>query len=241
MKVALQLYSIREKMDEDFFGALEQVKKAGYDGVEFAGYGDIPAAEMKAKLDALGLAVAGSHVSYDALKSDLEGQIAYAKQIGAYSVVCPWFKGETKEEWLSFAKDLAVFGKRFREEGIVFGYHNHAHEFETFDGQYIEDLVLEHCDQKDVSAEFDTHWVYKGGEDPLHYMEQYKDRCYLLHAKEVAKDGESDTEVGDGLIPFPAIIKMMTKLEWVIVEQESFAMDQWESIAKSCKYLKSIL
>ena len=241
MEIALQLYSIREKMNENFFGALERVKKAGFDGVEFAGYGDIPAAEMKAKLDELGLAAAGSHVSYDRLKADLEGEVAYAKQIGAYSVVCPWFKGETKEEWIAFAKDLEKFGKRFREEGIVFGYHNHAHEFETFDGQYIEDLLLEQCDSADVSAEFDTHWVYKGGEDPLNYIGKYKDRCYLLHAKEVAKDGKSDTEVGDGLIPFSEIVKTLPNLQWVIVEQESFAMDQEESIAKSCKYLKSIL
>lgn len=228
-------------MGEDFFGALEQVKKAGYDGVEFAGYGGIAAVDMKAKLEELGLAVAGSHVSYDALKADLEGEVAYAKQIGAYSVVCPWFKSETKEEWLAFAKDLEKFGKRFRAEGIIFGYHNHAHEFETFDGQYIEDLLLEQCDSAAVMAEFDTHWVYKGGENPLDYIGKYKDRCYLLHAKEVAKDGESDTEVGDGLIPFPAIIKTLPNLQWVVVEQESFAIDQWESIAKSCNYLKSIL
>ena len=241
MKVALQLYSIREKIRENFFDALEQVKKAGYDGVEFAGYGDIPANEMKAKLDQLGLETAGSHVSYDRLKEDLEGEVAYAKQIGACSVVCPWDGGETKEEWISFAKEMNAIGERFRQEGILFGYHNHAQEFKKFDGQYIMDLLLEQCDPNYVTAEFDTHWVYKGGENVLEYIGQYKDRCVLLHAKEVAKDGESDTEVGDGLIPFAKLTKTLTNLKWVIVEQEGFAIDPWESIAKSCKYLNSIL
>ena len=240
MKVALQLYSIRDKVEKDFFGSLKQVKEIGYDGVEFAGYGGIPANEMKAKLDQLGLAVAGSHVSYDDLKQDLEKEVSYAKEIGAYSVVCPWYQADSKEGWLKFFQDLNTFGKRFAQEGILFGYHNHKQEFEKLDGKYIMDLLLEHCDPEYVTAEFDVHWVYKGGESPLEYVKRYAERCRLLHAKEVAKDGESDTEVGDGIIPFPEIIKSLPKLEWLIVEQEGFSIDEWESVRKSCDYLKSI-
>lgn len=240
MKVALQLYSIRDKMEENFLGSLERVKEAGYDGVEFAGYGGIPAKEMKDKLEQLGLAVAGSHVSYDDLKKDLEKEVSYAKEIGAYSVVCPYFHADNKAGWMAFFEDLNAFGKRFAQEGILFGYHNHAQEFEKLDGTYIMDLLLEHCDPNYVTAEFDVHWVYKGGESPLEYVTRYADRCLLLHAKEVAKDGKSDTEVGNGIIPFPEMVKSLPNLEWLIVEQEGFSIDEWESIRKSCDYLKSI-
>ena len=35
--VALQLYSVRDAMAEDFAGTIKKVKEMGYDGVEFAG------------------------------------------------------------------------------------------------------------------------------------------------------------------------------------------------------------
>ena len=34
---ALQLYSVRGDMENDFYGTLKKVKDMGYDGVEFAG------------------------------------------------------------------------------------------------------------------------------------------------------------------------------------------------------------
>ena len=36
LPVALQLYSVRWQLEEDFEGTLAQVKAMGYDGVEFA-------------------------------------------------------------------------------------------------------------------------------------------------------------------------------------------------------------
>ncbi|EAE5404739.1 sugar phosphate isomerase/epimerase, partial [Listeria monocytogenes] len=60
-KIALQLWSVKEACEDDFFGTLEKVAEMGYDGVEFAGYYGKSASEIKAKLAELGLEVAGSH------------------------------------------------------------------------------------------------------------------------------------------------------------------------------------
>ena len=41
--IALQLYTVREDMKNDFEGTLKKVKEMGYDGVEFAGlFGNTP-------------------------------------------------------------------------------------------------------------------------------------------------------------------------------------------------------
>lgn len=53
--IGLQLYSIKELTSTDFAGALEKVAKAGYGGVEFAGYFNTPAPKLKALLQELGL------------------------------------------------------------------------------------------------------------------------------------------------------------------------------------------
>lgn len=36
--IGLQLYSIKELTQKDFIGALKDVARIGYDGVEFAGF-----------------------------------------------------------------------------------------------------------------------------------------------------------------------------------------------------------
>ena len=44
LPVALQLYTVRDNVAEDFVGTLVKVKEMGYDGVEFAGlFGNEPA------------------------------------------------------------------------------------------------------------------------------------------------------------------------------------------------------
>ena len=52
MKIAVQVYSLRHYINDkdSLFKALEDIKAAGYDGVEFAGYFGAEAAELKAKL-----------------------------------------------------------------------------------------------------------------------------------------------------------------------------------------------
>ena len=62
--IALQLYSVREDLEQDFEGTLAKVKALGYDGVEFAGlYGKTPA-EVKALCEKHGLTPISAHVSF---------------------------------------------------------------------------------------------------------------------------------------------------------------------------------
>ena len=60
-KLGLQLFSVRDALNEDFEGTLKKVKKMGYDYVEFAGYYDRSAEEIKALLDKYGLTAISAH------------------------------------------------------------------------------------------------------------------------------------------------------------------------------------
>ena len=53
IKIALQLYSVREDCAKNFPAVLKAVAKMGYEGVEFAGYYNTPATELKKMLDDL--------------------------------------------------------------------------------------------------------------------------------------------------------------------------------------------
>src|ERR671931_1642738 len=74
-KVGLQLYTVRDKMKEDFEGTLARVAQIGYKEVEFAGYSNHTPADVKAILDRHGLSAPSTHVgdtSPDAWKASLE-------------------------------------------------------------------------------------------------------------------------------------------------------------------------
>src|SRR5215470_18621655 len=53
--IALQLYTIGADLRRDMAGSLATVSKLGYKGVEFAGFNNVPAAEIKKMLDDNGL------------------------------------------------------------------------------------------------------------------------------------------------------------------------------------------
>ncbi len=57
MKIGLQLYTIRDSYNhaQEFKESLKRVKELGYDQVEFAGYGDLSAVELRQYLDEVGL------------------------------------------------------------------------------------------------------------------------------------------------------------------------------------------
>src|SRR5258708_3942335 len=87
--VALQLYTVREDAARDFVGTLEQVAAIGYTAVELAGYGPLTPQEYTTKLDALGIAVAGSHVALARLEGELDAVIAECQTLHCPYIVCP--------------------------------------------------------------------------------------------------------------------------------------------------------
>ena len=68
--IALQLYSVRTDCAEDLPGTLAKVAAMGYDGVEFAGYYDYSADDLRKMLDDNGLICCGSHLGIQTLLGD---------------------------------------------------------------------------------------------------------------------------------------------------------------------------
>ena len=241
--IGIQLYSLREETEKDFIGVLEKVAKIGYQGVEFAGYGDIKASEMKQHLERLGLQAISSHVPLERLENHLDEEIAYAKVLGMKHMVCPYATFEGIEDVDKLAKILNDAGKACHAEGIVLSYHNHDHEFVKIDGEYILDLLFKKTNPDFVKAQLDLCWVSKGGVNEAAYVEKYSGRCPLLHAKDyVSKPEFRQVEVGTGLVDFAGIEKVAKNagVQWVIVEQEEYSIDPFESIQISLENLKKL-
>jgi sugar phosphate isomerase/epimerase len=237
LPVALQLYTVRDETSKDFRGTLEKVAEMGYQGVEFAGFGDIPAAEMKELLERLNLKAAGSHTGKDMLAEKMDEIIEYNLGIGNKYVLCAHDKYDSKEGWLEAAKFYGSVGKKLKDNGLQFGYHNHAHEFVKYDGEYALDILYSHTDPDIVKTEIDVYWAYYAGVDPAAYIRKYTGRCPLVHLKDMRADDRDFAEIGEGIIDIRSIIEVSEKAgtEWIVVEQDTCRRPSLESAKISIK------
>lgn len=229
MKVALQLYTLRDETARDFPGTLRKVAELGYEGVEFAGYGGLEAAELKRQLAELGLEAAGSHIAFDRLLTALDEEIAFNRTIGNRYLVVPAMNRElsaSPEGWLRAFEQLERIGRRCAEEGMVLCYHNHHMEFEMRIGDApVFDAMFERVSAEALQVELDACWAHRAGYDPVSCIRRYAGRLPLVHFKDMVRteDGGAETvELGQGEVRLAEIAKAAAeaKVEWLIVEQD---------------------
>jgi sugar phosphate isomerase/epimerase len=241
MDISLQLYSIKEEAQENFEGALELTRQAGYQGVEFAGYFGKSPDQMRALLEKYGLKAVSTHLGLPRLKEALDEETAYAKALGFRILVCPFLKGDSAQAYIDGARFLEDCAQRAAKEGIVIGYHNHAHEFVKYGGKYAQDIILENAPT--VQFEPDLFWAAVGGVDPFSYLEPLAKagRICAVHAKELAGAGEENVYVGEGKIDFKGIAELCPpdKYPWII-EQEEYHSGHLDGISKSYLGLRRV-
>ena len=241
MKFAVQVYSVRDHINdsETLLKALEEIKKIGYDGVEFAGYFNTDAKVIKAKLDELGLVVVGSHIGLDDFREDkLEATIEYQHELGAKTVGIGGAPHSTVEECNETGSVLGNARKYAMEKyGIDVYYHNHTEEFTTLEnGRTAMEIISDGC-----SLELDTYWSYRAGSDNYAYITENKDKIIHLHLKD-GGDG-TPTALGEGDNDLAVVLKAANDIgmEWVIVENDDPVPTGFDDITRSMKHLKSII
>jgi len=184
---ALQLYTVRDHLDADAPGTLKRVKEMGYDYVETAGFAGLCPAEFKHVLDTVGLTPVSAHLGYDEITERTSQAIATCGTLGVRyaGVSCG---ADSKAGWLGIAANLDAAGAKLREHGIRLCYHNHAHEFVRYDGDYALDILLAAAQPENLGCEIDAYWVRHGGESPVAVIEKYAGRCPLLHIKDMTPE-----------------------------------------------------
>ncbi|MBR3838709.1 MAG: sugar phosphate isomerase/epimerase [Clostridia bacterium] len=239
--IGLQLYSVREDMAQDVYATLKKTAELGYTGVEFAGYFNVPAQQMKAWLDELGLIAYSTHTN---IMANVEETASYLNELGCSNAVLPGGPSfETESEVLELAKNMSELSEKYKARGIKIGFHNHAREFKkNGDKGWMLDVLYDNTDPDSVGMQLDVCWATVGGQDPVEYLKKYKDRVTMVHMKEVLSVSPYEgTAIGDGIVDFKAIYDALGDDIIYIVEQESIkTMETWEGLAKSQKYLASL-
>lgn len=240
MKKGLQLYTIRDSYtnSEEFKAALKKVKELGYDQVEFAGYGDLSAVELKAYLEELGLTTVSCHRGLVDLSETLDETIRYNKELGIKYIVCAYAPTSTKEEMATLINILNSAKVAIEEAGMELLYHNHSHEFVALEDGSLPMNLIKDC----VRLELDTFWVFHAGVEPCTYLKEYADRIALVHIKDGSFEGKP-CAIGEGYNNMKGIVKMseIIGMDCVIVENDNPEPDGLSDVKRSINNLKDLI
>ena len=237
---SIQLYSVRDIINEDFTGTLKKLADLGYSGVEFAGYGGLSAQEMKDALTANNLKPIGAHIRIDRLTNNIDEEIAYHKTLGTEYMICPYYAINTREDALKLAEIIKPIIDKINGAGMKFAYHNHAHELALCGDEYLLDILFQNL-PKEAVMELDVFWAAHAGVEPLAYMEKHKDRLKLIHVKQIDND-KNCVDIEQGILDYRKIISTAKTLgvEHFILEQEKFAVSPMVSVKNNIDYILNL-
>ena len=162
---------------------------------------------------------------------------------------------------IDFAKQAEEYALKLKEDGIDLYYHNHHMEFIRVGGKYLLDLLRENAPH--MGFELDTHWIHRGGENPVEFIKKYAGSVRLLHLKDyrignvnmpdmTAPDAMMKfmnaffnepvqfAELGQGTLPLKACIEagLAGGAEYFLVEQDAtYGRDPFESLKISHDHL----
>lgn len=247
-KLGLQLYSVKKAAEEDLLGTLEKVAEMGYEGVQFAGFHGHSKEAVKNKLEQLNLKVAGAHVPIESFQDGLDELLDYHNAIDNHLLICPYLPENMRKTADDYKRTAELFnqtGKKLAESGFKFGYHNHAFEFDQFNGKTGFDILYENTDPNYVKMELDCFWAVHAEHYPIDLIQKYSNRLVSLHLKDLKiKDNKPvSTEIGTGVIDIKSLINLgyHHQADWLIVEQEDFVQDPLKSAAQNIVEIKKML
>lgn len=240
--IALQLWSIREDCGKDLPGTLQAVAEMGYEGVEFAGYYDYSAEELRQILDDIGLAVAGTHIDLDTLLgNELPATIEFNKVLGNQFLIVPGLPEERRDSraaWRQTAQIFNEISEKVRSHDMWVGYHNHYIEFTEMDGELPWDTFFSHT-VDEVVMQLDTGNALRGGGQPVALLKQYPGRARTVHLKEYSATNDQAL-IGEGDVRWDDVFGLCEATggtQWYIVEQESYAYPPLECVARCLQNL----
>lgn len=228
--IAVQLYSVRNDCAKDFDGTLAALAKMGFAGVEFAGYHSYSSKpkELRAKLNALGMKAAATHIGTDALRGDaLQKTIEFHQQIGCKYLIVPGDGDFTHPEK---SKALADFfnetAAKLKPHGMACGYHNHTREFAKIDGSNYWELFASRTG-KDVVLQVDFGWASDAGQDCVDLMKRHTGRMKVVHIKPTVIKNEQGKKAifGQDSVNWGPILTACRNFGgtvWLTLEQEAY-------------------
>ena len=248
---AIQTIVFGHRNRTDVAGVLQDVKASGFTAIEcgnlFTSHGE---AKVRKLLDETGVAVCGAHFGYGdyADEANLAANLAYCKAMGIRNLMCSGVADtRTVEGYRTSCKLFNEVGRRCRDEGLVFHYHNHAWEFGALEGGSANgmQILAAETDPALVKFNIDVFWVTIGGDDPASFIRKHADRAGYYHFKDGRRTqcGVEFLELGRGMVDLRGAMAAAREAgaEWIVAEQDQTTLPHLESATISRAYLRDVL
>jgi sugar phosphate isomerase/epimerase len=239
MSYSLQLYTLRNAIQEDLPGTIRKVAEIGFTQVEPYNF-VATAKELGEALRENGLTAPSGHAPL--LSQDQDQIFAAAKELGISTVIDPFIpadRWQSAEDVQATAAQLNEAAKKGAGYGIRVGYHNHQWELEShIEGrtalEYFADLL-----DPELVLEVDTYWVAVGGQDPVDILGKLGTRVKFIHIKDgpLTTDTKAQLPAGQGKVAVLDVIAAATSLEVGVVEFDDYDGDIFEGINESLSFL----
>jgi sugar phosphate isomerase/epimerase len=220
--VGVQLYSVRESCKTDFPGTIAAIAQMGYAGVEFAGYWEMSAKDIRKMLDNDGIVACGSHTPHEMVQPDkLQATIEFNQIIGNHYIIVPNMNGPTRQFWLDRAKEFNGLAAQLQPLGLSIGYHSHWHDFKPVDGEMPWNIFGENT-SSEVILQLDTSNCCDGGADPQTELEKFPGRTQSIHIK--PNGGVPEAVIGGDKINWTAVFEWCETrggTQWYVCEHET--------------------
>ncbi|MDQ0870545.1 sugar phosphate isomerase/epimerase [Arthrobacter sp. V1I9] len=240
MSYSLQLYTLRNAIQEDLPGTIRRVAELGFTKVEPYNF-VATATELGAALRENSVTAPSGHAPL--LSQDQDEIFAAAKELGITTVIEPFIPAErwqSAEDVQATAAKLNEAAKKGAGYGIRVGYHNHQWELEsTIEGrtalEYFADLL-----DPELVLEVDTYWVAVGGQDPVDLLGKLGDRVKFIHIKDgpLTTDTKAQLPAGKGKVAVLDVIAAAKSMEVGVVEFDDYDGDIFDGIAQSLAFLQ---
>lgn len=240
MKFCVQLYSLRDiAQQKGAEGALAAVAAAGYDGVEFARFYGMTAAALRELLDRYSLVALSAHIRPEEVECSLDIILA----LGIRYVFVPWAGADelaSPQRYAALVDSMKRAKNVLEDRGIVFGYHNHAHEYAGGEN-YVARIVKD----TGVKVEPDVFWLTVAGRDAVAELKTLRGSAALVHIKEAAHADPAVSPqpvVGEGAVDMAGVFAetVWQGIPWAVLEVEKFPCDEVEYMQKSLVNMKKL-
>ena len=248
IKLGVQLYTLRDKCQnaEDFETTLKFLDDIGCNVIQISAIGDIHPDIVAELVDKYRMDVCVTHKPYDRMKNDLyelihEHDLIHCNNIGIGAM--PGNIHETAEGVTGFITKCNEIAAKMGEKGKFLNYHNHAFEFEVYDGKRTFERLIEEVPQLRFIP--DTYWMQVGGVNPAEYMKKLSGRVDVCHFKDmrIVNNQQRFAECGTGNLDLGACYRTCKEIgvKYIVIEQDlCYDKDPYDSVKIGFEGLKRI-
>ena len=269
-RIGVGLYMMRELLAADFDQALAAIAATGVTSVEFAGFFDRSAGQIRTALTTNGLHGVGAHcLRPDMPETEAAAAMAFCAEAGLPYAIAPMplipalklpitSKAEAQAAVLKltvadFQRSADIFnrfGELAKQAGVRFAYHTHGLDFLPLGDRYAFDIMVNRTDPKLVDFEIDLGNTISAGVDPIPLLRQLKGRVPLAHAKDWKPgytpspvDIPPSAPIGQGSIDWSPLLAAVAGagVTDLLIEQEQAPKDELLTILRDSRaYLEGL-